>query len=419
MGAHKAMHIVYVSQYFPPEVAAPAVRVYELSRQWVRMGHKVTVLTGFPHHPTGVVPKNYRGYLRKFENCEGIRVIRTWLYAAPNVGVFRRSLCYLSFMISAIITGLLYVRRPDVVIATSPQLLVGVAGWLIAKLKRCPFIFEVRDLWPEGIASVGVMGENGILYRLLKMVACWVYHKAHRIVVVTRSFIGEIGAVYGIENSKIFFVPNGVDTDLFNPPNTSQKQKAREEFGFKPGFCVVYAGTIGPSQGLDSVLKGFQAASIKGASLHFFGEGAAKEELISQAKRMGMDNVFFHGFIPRQQMPRLYWAADCAVVSLQEGGVWDKVLPSKMFEIMACGCPLVGLLDGESAEVARGSGAALVVPRGDWKGFANALRRLASDSSLKDTLSRAGASFVCRRFDRKKLARSYLEFLVECAHATN
>ncbi|RKY15783.1 MAG: glycosyltransferase WbuB, partial [Planctomycetota bacterium] len=389
-----------------------------LSRQWVRMGHRVTVLTGFPHHPTGVVPKRYRGYLLKFENCDGIRVIRTWLYAAPNVGVFRRSLCYLSFMISAIITGLLYIRRPDVVIATSPQLLVGVAGWLIAKVKRCPFIFEVRDLWPEGIASVGVMSEEKIVYRILRMVAHWIYHKAYRIVVVTRSFVKEIETAYGIENNKIFFVPNGVDTDLFNPPSTSQRQKARQEFGFNLGFCIVYAGTIGPSQGLDSVLKGFQAARIREASLHFFGEGAAKEELIHLATQMGTNNVFFHGFVPRRQMPKLYWAADCAVVSLQKGGVWDKVLPSKMFEIMACGCPLVGLLDGESAKVAQESGGALVIPRGDWKGFANALRRLAFDETLRRTLSRAGPCFVNQRFDRKKLARSYLKLLAECAYAT-
>ena len=219
------MHIVYVSQYFPPEVAAPAVRVYELSRQWVRMGHKVTVLTGFPHHPTGVVPKRYRGYLRKFEVIDGIRVIRTWLYAAPNVGVLRRSLCYLSFMISAIITGLLYVRRPDVVIATSPQLLVGVAGWLIAKVKRCPFIFEVRDLWPEALVAVGLSKRN-LLISVLKRLARFLYTHPSAVVTVTKRFQEKIQAQ---TSSSVYYLPNGVDRTLFYPRKTGRKTIKEED----------------------------------------------------------------------------------------------------------------------------------------------------------------------------------------------
>jgi len=401
------MHIVYVSQYFPPEVAAPAIRVYETSREWVRLGHKVTVLTGFPHHPTGVVPKRYRDFLLKKENVDGIKVIRTWLYAAPNKGVIRRSLCYLSFMFSAMISGMFYIRKPDVVIATSPQLLVGVVGWFLARMKRCPFIFEVRDLWPEGIASVGVMSEGGVVYSLLRGLARWIYAHARRIIVVTRSFAKEIESVYKIEGQKISFVPNGVDTDLFKPATKGEREKARGELRLGSGFCVVYAGTMGPSQGLDAVLKGFKVAMIEGASLHFFGEGAAKSQLIEHAREARTNNVFFHGFIPRRLMPRLYWAADCAVVSLQRGGVWDKVLPSKMFEVMACGCPLIGLLDGESAKVAKESGAALVVKRGDSEQFAEALLKLAKDESLRKKLAEAGRRFVIDRFNRAILSKDY------------
>ena len=406
-----------MSQYFPPEVAAPAVRVHELAREWVRAGHQVTVLTGFPHHPTGVVPVEYRGFARKFETLDGIRVIRTWLLAAPNVGVLRRSLCYTSFALSAMLSGALYIRRPDVVIATSPQLLVGAAGWLLARVKRCPFVFEVRDLWPEGVASVGAMAEGAAGYRLLRRAAEFLYRSAARIVVVTRSFAKEIATSYGIENDKLVYIPNGVDLDFFRPPAPAEKERARAEFDFGRGFVTVYGGTIGPSQGLDAVLDGFKAADLKGARLLLFGEGAAKAALVRHARSGGAADIEFRGFLPRHMMRRLYWAADCAVVSLQQGGVWDKVLPSKMFEIMACGCPMIGLLDGESAEVASAGGAALVVPRGDAAGFAEALRRLAADETLSNRLSEAGPSFVRENFDRRRLAGRYLNLLEETSCA--
>ena len=145
------MKILYVSQYFPPEMGAPAARAAELSRHWAAAGHQVTVLTGFPNHPTGVVPLEYRSKFRRLvarEQINGVNVIRTWLLPFPNRKAHERMLNYSSFCASSAATGL-FLPRPDVVIATSPQLLVGLSGWWLARWKRVPFVFEVRDLWPE------------------------------------------------------------------------------------------------------------------------------------------------------------------------------------------------------------------------------------------------------------------------------
>jgi len=395
MGAHKAMHIVYVSQYFPPEVAAPAVRVYELSREWVKMGHKVTVLTGFPHHPTGVVPKNYRGYLRKFENCDGIRVIRTWLYAAPNVGVFRRSLCYLSFMISAIITGLLYVRRPDVVIATSPQLLVGVAGWLIAKVKRCPFIFEVRDLWPEALIAVGLSKPNLFIW-VLKRLARFLYTDSSAVVTVTKRFQEKIQAQ---TSSSVCYLPNGVDRTLFYPRKAGRKTIKR----------VGYVGTIGMAHGLEVLIDA--AGKLDDVEFHFWGEGARKTHLMNYAKTRKLKNVFFHAAVPRDKVPEIYSWLDICVISLKPTPIFADFLPSKLLEALACGVPVIAMLEGEGAEIATRSGGAVVIPPGDTQELVKTINRLRNDSQTLNQMSSRGSEFIRRNFDRASIAKQYLSLL--------
>ncbi len=168
------MRILYVSHYFPPEMGAPAGRVAGLSREWARAGHEVHVLTGFPHHPTGIVHPDYRrafrrGFLR--ERVDGYDVYRTWIFPAANRGKFRRSLNYASFMASATLAGALRMPRPDVVVATSPQLLCAVAGHLIAKRYGAPLVMEVRDLWPESLVAVGASRHSAPLVTLLERLA--------------------------------------------------------------------------------------------------------------------------------------------------------------------------------------------------------------------------------------------------------
>ncbi|RKY16401.1 MAG: glycosyltransferase WbuB [Planctomycetota bacterium] len=389
------MHIVYVSQYFPPEVAAPAVRVYELSRQWVRMGHRVTVVTGFPHHPTGVVPKRYRGYLLKFENCEGIRVIRTWLYAAPNVGVFRRSLCYLSFMISAIITGLLYLRRPDVVIATSPQLLVGVAGWLIAKVKRCAFIFEVRDLWPEALVAVG-LSKPGLLISVLKGLARFLHSRSSAVVTVTKRFQKKIQAQ---TSRSVYYLPNGVDTTLFYAWRKGRKTIRR----------VGYVGTMGMAHGLEVLVDA--AANLNDVEFHFWGEGARKRNLIYYAQSRKLENVFFHAAVPRSRVPEIYNWLDICVISLRPTPIFADFLPSKLLEALACGVPVIAMLEGEGAEVAAKSGGAVVIPPGAAQELVKAINRLRNNPQTLNQMSSRGSEFIRKNFDRALLAKQYLSLV--------
>ena len=213
------MKILYVSQYFPPEMGAPAARVAELAHYWVEDGHEVTVLTGFPNHPTGVVSAEYRSKFRRLvmrEDVGGVNVVRTWLFPFPNRKAYERMLNYSSFCASASTTGM-FVSRPDVLIATSPQLLVGLSGWWLARTKRVPFVFEVRDLWPESLAAVGMGNPDSMLNRSLGSVAGFLYKRSEHIVVVTPAFQEYLIQNWRVPPEKISVVENGVESDLFSP----------------------------------------------------------------------------------------------------------------------------------------------------------------------------------------------------------
>jgi len=246
--------ILYISQYYPPEIAAPAARVSELSRHWVADGHQVTVLTGFPNHPTGVVHLGYRDKLRRLifrERMEGVWVVRTWLWPKPNHKALGRMLSFVSFCVSAVVSGL-FLSRPDVVIATSPQLLVGLTGWWLARAKRVPFVFEVRDLWPESLSAVGMGNDKSILHRLLAKIAGFLYRQSDKVVVVTPAFKDHLVKHWSVPPEKISVVQNGVETGFFTPGHADAQ--LRHELGGEGKFVACYIGTIGMAHGLETLL---------------------------------------------------------------------------------------------------------------------------------------------------------------------
>jgi len=223
-------------------------------------GHHVTVLTGFPNHPTGVVPLEYRGKLRRLvvrEKVDGVDVVRSWLLPFPNRKAYERMLNYSSFCLSAASTGL-FLPRPDVVIATSPQLLVALSGWWLALWKRVPFVFEVRDLWPESLAAVGMGDGNSMLHRGLAHLAGFLYRHADRVVVVTPAFEDYLVEHWHVPQEKIAVVENGVETNLFAPEAATA---VRAEMRMEGKFVVSYIGTMGMAHGLGTDHRGCGAVA--------------------------------------------------------------------------------------------------------------------------------------------------------------
>jgi glycosyltransferase involved in cell wall biosynthesis len=401
------MHILWVSQWFPPDLGALPARLTEMAQVWTGLGHEVTVVTAVPHHPSGVIPESYRGRWVVEERFEGIHVIRCRLLALRNQKMWQRTLCQVSFAVSSVLFGLRRCRRPDVVIVSSPPFFTVPAGWLFARWFRAPLVFEVRDLWPIVWVEAGVMS-RGTLYRFFERVEMAFYRAARGIVVVTRSFREDLES-RGVPESKIAVVPNGADLSFFTPG--ADGSVLREELGAEGRFLVSYVGTQGLLQGLEQVLDAADALRDDPRFVFaFVGEGARHEALEEETRRRDLTNVRFHTALPKARMPEVYAASDACVVCLRPLRIFAKFIPSKIFEILACGRPLVAALEGEAAGIVRDAGG-LVVPPGDGRAIAEALSSLADRPEAAQERGRAGRRFVAKDYDRTHLARRYEEFL--------
>jgi glycosyltransferase involved in cell wall biosynthesis len=405
------MRILYVSQYFPPEMGAPSARVHELSREWVRSGHEVTVLTAFPHHPTGVKRPEDRGVLERRERVDGIDVLRTYVYAAPNQGTARRMISYASFMVSAFALGQLRLSRPDVVIATSPQLLCGLAGYGLSRALGAPFVFEVRDLWPESILAVEAMGENALI-RGLKSLARFLYTRCSRIVTVGEGYRRSIEDLYAIDSGKISVVPNGIDPSLFVPG--AQDNELRRDLQWSDRFVLLYLGTHGMAHALDRVLEVARRLQNEPRYLFaFVGEGAEKETLKRRAAEWGLRNVQFIDQQPKERVPLYYAACDLGLVTLRDTPLFQEVLPSKIFEYLGMERPILLSVGGEARRLVESAGGGEYVPPQDVDAMVSAIRRLSADGQKLRDMGRRGRAYVSERYDRKVLAARYLEILKE------
>ena len=414
------MKILYVSQYFPPEMGAPAARAAELARHWADSGHEVSVLTGFPNHPTGVVPKGWRPRLRRLIYHEhvtvagagGFDVYRTWLWPLPNRKSHERMRNYASFCISAALRGLA-LPAPEVIIATSPQLLVGLTGWWLAFARGVPFVFEVRDLWPESLAAVGVSEENSLLCRALGGIANFLYQRADRIVVVSPAFREPLVTRWRVPADKIAVVENGVETDLFAPQPPSQNKALRRELGADGKFLVVYIGTMGNAHGLETLLDAAARlrSSNPGVLFLLIGEGAEKRRIQFLALEHGLENVRFLDQQPREKIPAFISAADACLVLLKKTEVFKTVIPTKMLEFMSCARPVILGVDGQAREIVEQAGAGLVIEPENPVALADAVTQLTRDPELGVALGRKGREYILQKFSRAQTAEKYISVL--------
>jgi glycosyltransferase involved in cell wall biosynthesis len=401
--------ILYVSQYFPPEMGAPAARADELSRHWAQMGHDVTVLTGFPNHPTGVVPPEWRSRLRRFlhkEKIDGVQVVRTWLWPLPNRKAHERIRNYVSFCLSASLSGL-GISKPDVAIGTSPQLLVALAGWWLARWKGVPFVFEVRDLWPESLAAVGAGGEGSILHRTLGAVAGFLYRRSDHIVVVTPAFKDHLIQHWNVPAGKISIIENGVETDLFCPCAPEKAPGSAER------FVICYIGTMGMAHGLETLIAAAQQLqqTLPNAMFLLVGEGAEKERIEQLAAARGLKNIHFLGQQSRERIPAYIAGSDVCLVMLKKAELFKTVIPTKLLEYMSCAKPVIVAVDGQARQVVEEAGAGIFVEPEDSSALAKAIQRFESDPASQRRMGAAGRAYVISKLSRERTAQTYISVL--------
>ena len=393
-------------------MGAPAARAAELAHHWAEAGHEVSVLTGFPNHPTGVVPPEWRSRLRRLtyrEKAGRVSVFRTWLWPLPNRKAHERMRNYASFCQSAALRGLI-IPRPDVVIATSPQLLVGPAGWWIAFSRQIPFVFEVRDLWPESLIAVGADNKDSLLYHALSAIAKFLYQRAQLIVVVAPAFREHLVRQWRVPAEKIAIVENGVETDLFAPVPSAA---FRQQLGVESKFLVTYIGTMGNAHGLETFLDAAAQLRLKNPDVLalLIGEGAEKARIKSLAESRGLDNVRFLDQQPRETIPAFISASNACLVLLKKADVFKTVIPTKMLEFMSCARPVILGVDGQARQIVEDAGAGLVIEPENSVALAQAITQLASNRELGESLGQKGREYILRRFSRREMAEKYIDIL--------
>ncbi len=404
------MRILIICHYFPPEMGAPQARLSELATAWAGRGDQVTVLTGMPNHPTGVVPAAYKGRLRVREQIDGYEIVRTWLYATPNAGILRKSLGHLSFMVSSVVLGWRPTGTADVIIVSSPTFASIFSAWLLARAKRARLVVEIRDLWPAIFVELGII-TNPTLVQLLERLELAAYRAADVVVVVTKGFRQDL-IRRGVPPSKVFIIANGVDLSRFDP-DAMAKNEVRAGLGAKPDeVLVLYAGAHGISHALVTVTQA--AERLNGLPIHItlVGEGSAKVALEKRVQGLQLSNVTLLPGVGREDVPGLLAAADICLAPLRDVPLFSNFVPSKIFEYLAAGRAVIGSLRGEPASILQDAGAVVIEPE-NADALAGAIRDLATDPARRMTMGVAGRIYVQEHFNRRIQANRYRKLLTE------
>ena len=404
------MRILFFTENFPPETNAAATRVYERACYWASWGHEVHVITCAPNFPYGRLFPGYANRWHQVESMSGLRVVRVKTYIARNEGVIRRTLDFLSFMATGLIAAL-FERRPDVIVSTSPQFFAAVAGWMAGVLRRAPFVFELGDLWPASITAVGAMKPSFAL-RLLERFELFLYRRSAAVVALTQAFKADL-VRRGIPADKIAVVINGVDLVRYSP--RARDEALTKQWRLEGKFVIAYVGTLGMAHGLANVLDA--AALLRERSdIRFLlvGPGAEREDLMAQAARRGLGNIVFGEPQPKEAMPAVWSACDVALVHLKDSPAFAEVIPSKMFEAMAMGLPiLLAAPEGEASAILRHDGAGIHVAAGNPQALADAALRLADDVPFRTKLAE-GSLAAATGHTRERQAKEMIAALEAC-----
>ncbi|MBV7338406.1 glycosyltransferase family 4 protein [Chloroflexi bacterium TSY] len=412
------MRILYLSQYFPPEIGATQTRAIEMAKGLVRAGHQTTVLCEVPNHPHGIIPEEYRGKLYERSVLNGVDVIRVWVKTSPHKTLYHRLAFYVSYMFMAIWAGIFLTRgKYDVIYCTSPPLFVGGAGLVLSWIKRIPLVFEVRDPWPESAIQLGeLQNRHAIRWATRLEEAC--YHHARAIVAVTKG-IQEHLYERSIPKEKISVIPNGANTEIYRP--RAPDEALRIQLGLRPEhFVVIYTGLHGLAHGLETVLEAAHLLSDE-PDVHFLfvGDGPRKASLQNLALEMSLSQTTFHPAVPEEELPSYLALANVGLDCRRKIGISQGTLPVKMFSYMACGLPVILCIEGEAIEVLKKANAGVAVPPEDSQALAHAIRSLLQDSKVSASTSNQAREYVEQFFSRQVFAQQLASLLERVVADTN
>ncbi|MDA8649047.1 glycosyltransferase family 4 protein [Alphaproteobacteria bacterium] len=401
------MEIVFFTDHFVPEISAPAAHIFDRCKIWVQQGHDVKVITNVPNYPLGKPYDGYKNRPRSWEVLHGIKVLRVGTYMAENKGAFKRTIDYVSFAVSSFLNSL-SLSRPDVVYSTSPHLFAPLGAIGFAFLKRTPHVVEIRDLWPDSISGTTGMSRDSLLYKCLELIEKLIYRSSSQIIVFTDSFKTAL-ATKGVNAAKVHVVINGANTAMFSNPEYDENLAVSLSLANK--FVVGYMGTHGLSHDLLNAVRA--AAILRDEDIHFLfvGEGAEKSSMVRLAKELNATNIHFVGKQPREDMPNYWGLCDVGLVHLKNDTVFETVIPSKIFETMASGRPIIYCgpeSDGSRLILKYESG--LVAPPDNPGALARKVLELRDNKNLCASLAANGVK-ISPLFSRENQSKGTIDVL--------
>jgi glycosyltransferase involved in cell wall biosynthesis len=401
------MHILLIHQAFAALDEPGGTRHHELARYLASQGHKVTIIASPISYLTGKARSTKIPWSEKQNDGDLITILRVYTYPSIHRSFAYRLISFFSFMISAFIIGL-GIKNVDLVWGTSPPIFQGVTAWLLARIKRRPFLFEVRDLWPAFAVAVGVL-KNPSLIWLSEWLEAFLYHRANVVVANSPGFIKHIQSRGA---SRVELVPNGTDTNMFTPHVESGAFERLH--GLEAKFVVLYAGAHGLSNDLGIVLLAAKRLlPRKDIIFVFLGDGKDKPSLQAQAAKEGLNNTLFLPPIPKVEMPVAIAAADACIAILKPVEMYKTTYPNKVFDYMAAGKPVILAIDGVIREVIENAKAGIPVDPGDPEGLAQAVLQLADNPGLAQQMGRQARMYVVSHFDRPIIASKLMELMLE------
>lgn len=397
------MRIGILTQYYPPEMGAPPARLSNLAGHLIGRGHEVHVLTAMPNYPQGRIYPGYGGLVRR-EESGGVSVVRSYVYPATGLGS-RRLANYFSFVASSALVGAFALPRLDYLITESPPLFLGISGYLLSRLKRARWIFNVSDLWLDSAVQMGAL-QDGFTLRVARFLEDFCYRKAWCVTGQSKEILSKISSRH--PEVAVYHLSNGVATEVFRPGMASDETRAALVRG--KATIALYAGLHGYAQGLEYVLDAAaRLRDLEDLSIVLVGDGPEKEALVERARSQGLANVHFLDAAPRERMPALLASADIALVPLKER--LFGAVPSKLYEAMGAGLPVILMTGGEAEDIVNKAEAGIVVPPGDVRAFAAAIRRLVNNPQERQAMGARGRQAAITRFDRETIANDFIDHL--------
>jgi glycosyltransferase involved in cell wall biosynthesis len=396
------MHLLLIHQAFASPGEAGGTRHYELARHMVQKKQGVTIVASDLSYLSG---KRITGARRMVtaENLDGVRILRAYTYPLLHRSVIGRAVSFLSFMLSSVWAA--WKAGPvDLVMGTSPPIFQGVSAWMVAVLRRRPFLLEIRDLWPEFLIGVGGL-KNPALIFVFRLLERFLYARADHILVNSPAYRAYLLGK-GVPAAKISLIANGVDPGMFDPD--ARGEEVRRAWGLEGRFVATYAGALGMANDIPTILRAAQQLRDQDrVRVVLVGGGKERPALEAMARNLGLTNVLFTGTRPKTEMREILAASNICIATLKNIPAFSMPYPNKVFDYMAAGRPTVLAIDGAIRRVIEAAGGGMFVPPGNEEALAAAVRALSRDPGRAEAMGRAARAYVCRNFNRRQQAEEF------------